>query len=210
MLVSPEAWTTRDTVPGTMQLPGKRRRLSLDCSNESQHKPSRRLFVTDTKSKVTFRVDSGADVSVIPPTQQDRRRKALPASLFAANGTPIKTYGYRLACLNLGLPRELKAIFLIAEVTKPIIGADILYQNNLAIDLRGKRLIDTHSNFSIVGTVRPSAAILPQVFASTQLPNEDEFQRILKAFPELTEPMTYGRPVKHRVVHRIETNGQPG
>jgi hypothetical protein len=84
-----------------------------------------------------------------------------------------------------------------------------LYHNNLAIDLRGKRLIDAHSNSSVIGTVRPSIAILPQVFSSTYLPNENEFQQILREYPELTEPMAYGRPVKHRVVHRIETSGQP-
>jgi hypothetical protein len=146
---------------------------------------------------------------VIPPTPTDRRNRSLPPNLFAANGTPIKTYGYRLACLNLGFPREIKALFLIAEVTKPIIGADILYLNNLTIDLRGKRLIDAHSNSSVPGIVRPSAMVLPQVFASTIIPNETEFQRILKEFPELTEPMTYGKPIKHHVVHRIETIGQP-
>ncbi|GBN80635.1 hypothetical protein AVEN_85790-1 [Araneus ventricosus] len=42
--------------------------------------------------------------------------------LFAANGSSIYTYGKRELSLNLGFPKKFRLTFIIADVSKPILG----------------------------------------------------------------------------------------
>ncbi|KOC61824.1 hypothetical protein WH47_06162 [Habropoda laboriosa] len=62
--------------------------------------------------------------------------------LSAANGTPIATYGTKTLTLNLGLRRDFTWRFVVADVSKPIIGADFLAHYGLLVDIRNQRLID--------------------------------------------------------------------
>ena len=77
---------------------------------------SSRLFFVSTLTQ--FLVDTGSEVSVIPPTPADRSRSLDPRTLMAVNNTPIRTYGQRSLTLNLGLRRSLPWIFTIADVQK--------------------------------------------------------------------------------------------
>jgi len=52
-----------------------------------------RLFVTDVRSGGRFLIDSGAEISVIPPGNGPRRSSDIV--LNAATGTKIATYGPR-------------------------------------------------------------------------------------------------------------------
>ena len=90
-------------------------------------------------------MDTGSEVSVIPPTPADRRRQLDKFTLTAVNNTPICTYGKRFLNLNLGLRRPLSWTFVIAEVQKPIIGADILQHFGLLVDMRKQLLTDGHT-----------------------------------------------------------------
>ncbi|KAF0732545.1 Uncharacterized protein FWK35_00022587 [Aphis craccivora] len=63
-----------------------------------------RLFVNDVRSGRRFLVESGAEISVIPPDSGPRVRSDIVLS--AANGTRISTYGPRQLYLNLGFARE--------------------------------------------------------------------------------------------------------
>jgi hypothetical protein len=54
---------------------------------------------------------------------------------------------------DLGLHREFKWIFLIANVEKPILGADFLCHYNLLSDARNKRLLDASTQLATTGTV---------------------------------------------------------
>ncbi len=67
--------------------------------------PCRLLHLIDRTSKLTFLVDTGAQVSVVPPTQADRFRKQAGFSLSAINGSAIATFGTHSLTLNLGLRR---------------------------------------------------------------------------------------------------------
>ncbi|GBO39378.1 Uncharacterized protein K02A2.6 [Araneus ventricosus] len=77
-------------------------------------------------------VDSGADVSIIPATSQNKKKAEY--LLYAANGTEISTYGIKVLNLGLGLRREFQFPFIIADVTKGILGADFLQKVNLLVD----------------------------------------------------------------------------
>ncbi len=53
----------------------------------------RLLHITDRSNHLTFLVDTGAQISVLPPTHTDRLRKQEGRNLSAVNGTGIATYG---------------------------------------------------------------------------------------------------------------------
>ena len=70
-----------------------------------------RLFVTDKSSGRDFLIDTGADISVIPPTSREKGNAPCLFKLFAANGSQIKTYGNKSITLNLGLRRPIRWIY---------------------------------------------------------------------------------------------------
>lgn len=102
-----------------------------------------RLFIIDLSTKLQFLVDSGAAVSVLPSTF--KAVNAIPSKykLYAANSSIINTYGQKLLSLNFGLRRQFRWAFIIADVDKPIIGADFIEHFGLLIDLKNRKLIDS-------------------------------------------------------------------
>ena len=94
----------------------------------------------DAHTHTNFLVDTGSEVSVIPPTPADRRRSPDPLTLAAVNNTSIRTYGQRSLTLDLGLRRSLPWIFIIADVKKPILGADFLRHYGLMVDMHKHKL----------------------------------------------------------------------
>ncbi|XP_024947283.1 uncharacterized protein LOC112495344, partial [Cephus cinctus] len=96
-----------------------------------------RLIIADQGSGLRFLVDSGADVSVIPRNAADRKRTETETPrLFAANGSAIDTYGTKRLTLSLGLRRKFPWDFIVANVTRPILGADFMHHYALLIDLK--------------------------------------------------------------------------
>ncbi|GFX83274.1 hypothetical protein TNCV_4988681 [Trichonephila clavipes] len=108
-----------------------------------------RLFVKDRTTNLHFLVDSGADCSIIPATSKNKQPSDY--KLFAANGTEIPTYGIKVLNIDLGLRREFLFPFIIAKVSKGILGADFLNKFNLLIDIRNKQLIDGITNLHVTG-----------------------------------------------------------
>ena len=73
---------------------------------------------------------------MIPSLKSDRQHRQCGASLQAANGIPIPTYGTRSLTLNLGLRRPYRWVFIVADVKYPILGADFLGHHGLIIDVK--------------------------------------------------------------------------
>ena len=140
----------------------------------------RRLFVTDRRTGVRFLVDTGAEVSVLPPSRQDRNRHHHPSSpsLTAVNGSSIPTFGQRCLALDLGLRRTFSFMFTVADVSHAILGADFLSHFSLQVDLRRRRLQDTVTNLHINACL--SAAAADQVTVALA-----SFMNDRKNFPEL-------------------------
>ncbi|BHF57959.1 hypothetical protein SprV_0100090800 [Sparganum proliferum] len=86
---------------------------------------TRRLFLWDRIAGAKFLVDSGAEVSVVPPTLAERKNRS-SFCLSAANNSSIPTFGQRFITLNLGLRRIFRWVFIIADVSVALIGADFL------------------------------------------------------------------------------------
>ena len=168
---------------------------------------SRLLHLTDHTNNLTFLVDTGAAISVLPPSPTNRNNPQQDFNLQAVNGSPITTYGKKSLTLNLGLRRSLQWIFVIADVHKPILGADFLHHFNLSVDLKNKTLVDNTTNLSIGGIIIPSTS--PQPALPTPR-GEDDFTKLLAEFPQLTQTHNYNNcPVRHDVTHTISTSGQP-
>ena len=143
--------------------------------------PCRLLHITDQINKRTFLVDTGAQVSVLPPTRSNRLRKQEGYTLSTVNGSAIATYGTRLLTLNLGLRRTFRWIFIIADVSKPLLGADFLHHFGLLVDIAHGKLVDTNTHLSIHGIL---AEDTPTSLAVTcPSPQSNVYSSLLSQFP---------------------------
>ncbi|XP_014214506.1 uncharacterized protein LOC106643754 [Copidosoma floridanum] len=126
-----------------------------------------RLLIRDHHLKVDFLLDSRSVVSILPrpPNFSQAQREAL--TLYAANHSPIHTYGSWKINLNLGLRRDFQWEFTIANVAQAIMGADFLAKHGLLPDLKHKRLIDPLTGLAVQGilcdTNLHSIAIIEQL-----------------------------------------------
>lgn len=115
------------------------------------------------------------------------QKKESPFHLYAANGSTIRTFGERFMELNIGLRRPLKWYFIVADIVRPIIGADLL--NHTGISTKGFLY---NTNYSSISTINPESS---------------PFQRILVEFPNLSKPTRIPQNPSHGVEHHIVTQG---
>ena len=152
----------------------KRRGQPLAATSVAGLPPSRLLYVTDHITGLRFLVDTGAEVSVLPPSRIERTHQQDNFSLSAVNGTPIATYGTRSYTMDLGLRRTFRWIFVLADVQKPILGADFLRHFGLLVDLQRKRLVNsvTAQHFP------PTPPMSSQLFSPNSRGYKATFQRL--------------------------------
>nr|VZH96114.1 unnamed protein product [Spirometra erinaceieuropaei] len=166
---------------------------------------TRRLFLWDRIAGAKFLVDSGAEVSVVPPTPAERKHRS-SFCLTAANNSSIPTFGQRSITLDLGLRRIFRWVFIIADVSVALMGADFLAHFNLLVDLRNRRLVDCITNLH----TRCQSGVYPCVNPLTVMPISDcPFHSLLRQFPRLTNPSFREVDIKHTVTHHISTTGAP-
>ena len=105
--------------------PGKRlHRQQVKTTLAAGLKQGSRLFyIRDKNTGYLFLVDTGAQISVIPPDPR-KNHQLSSFALQAANESRIEAYGEIALTLNLGLRRSFPWIFTIAQVKTPILGAD--------------------------------------------------------------------------------------
>lgn len=174
----------------------------ISTADNRQNFSTRRLFIFDRDNKLQYLIDSGAEISILPASKFKEFKRASDMILTAANGSCIKTYGRKLINVNLGLRREFPFIFTIANISKPIIGADFLDKYGILIDIKNKKLIDPLTNLSVCAISAYSDISLPKLFIV-----DNKYMNLLKEFPSVTLPPDYNKEVKHSTVHRIETSG---
>ena len=185
---------------------GKRSHQRLEAASSSGSSAHSRLFyVTDRKTGTRFLVDTGAEVSVLPPSSQQRKFPS-KITLQAVNHTPIATYGQKSVTLDLGLRRIFPWVFILADVPRPILGADFLANFGLKVDLRHHKLLDTNTNLTIQGLTTPTTSPCP-IFATSTLATP--YQDLLKEFPDIVRLSNKETAIKHTVTHHIRTEGPP-
>ena len=134
--------SAQDNLEGSGKLPTRPRVNQLNCLSAAQTVAL--LHVRDTVSGIYFLVDTGAEVSIVPPTQPDLL-KPPGLNLIAANGSRIKSFGTRQMTIKID-NMKYAWNFQIADVQKSILGADFLRANSLLVDLANKRLINGPSS----------------------------------------------------------------
>ncbi|CAH8514081.1 unnamed protein product [Dicrocoelium dendriticum] len=178
---------------------------SVTATDATGQHQSRLIRVRDLTSGTEFLVDTGAEVSVIPRSS-DEVVSPSPTKLRAANGTPIATFGEKLLTLNLGLRRTFRWPFIIAAVPFAIIGIDFLQRFDLIVDAKRKKLIDSRTQLSIIGTSANVAAITPiRVLPQASQP----FLELFSKHSKLVRVLNDLPPVTSNVMHYICTKGPP-
>ena len=153
-----------------------------------------------------FLIDTGSEVSVLQPTAADRRRSPDPRTLIAVNNTSIKTYGQCSLTLDLGLRCSLPWNFLVAEVQKPILGADFLAHYGLTVNMHKCKLIDSHARLRVPGILSSCNSPSPSLYARDV---SNPYLQLLSQFPQPTQVTASDGPTKHDVLHHIDTTGPP-
>ena len=119
---------------------GKRVTEVVSTSRASGGCPrNRAFFVRDRVSNKSFMVDTGSACSIWPLSLVSDKPKKSDISLYAVNLSTIDTNGQISLTLNLGLRRNFRWIFIIADLTYPILGADFLDHFNLLVEVRSKK-----------------------------------------------------------------------
>lgn len=163
---------------------------------------SRRLFIFDPTNKLDFLIDTGGDISIIPRDTFSDFKKDTDVTLSAVNGSPIPTFGKKLLKVNLRLRRDFPFVFTVAQIDRPIIGADFLSHFGLTIDLKNKRIIDSVTKLSVNCVIKDTNTLSPRIFEVS-----DKYTQLLNNFPTLFAEPDFNLPVKHSVKHHIFTEG---
>ncbi|XP_043263808.1 uncharacterized protein LOC122404022 [Colletes gigas] len=205
LLVSPDVRGQVDEVPTAVCVHvGKLDHPALNAA-VSDGPRTCRLFVLDRARNEDYLVDTGSDLCVYPRSFIKGPLPKTKYELFAANGSIIPTYGLKPASLDLGLRRAFVWRFVVADVSKPIIGADFLAHFSLLVDLKGKQLLDRTTTLTTTGRV--AAVDVPSVKA---IVGDSPYEGLLAEFPALLCPTIHGgRQVKHDVVHHLQTTPGP-
>lgn len=161
---------------------------------------SSRLFIFDKVSGTKFLIDTGADVSVIP---HQGRKTVSPTDIkiYAANGTHIDNYGDRLITLDLGLRRPFQWRFCVANVSKPIIGADFIGHFGLLVDLKNRQLIDAKTNLTSRG-FRTSTSL----GSISSMAYHSPYAGLLAQYSDVISPTHLTRRSNRTVTHHIVTS----
>ena len=159
--------------------------------------PSRLFYVCDHICGLRFFVDTGAEVSILPPSHAECKCPHAKLTMQAINGSPIATYGTRSLTLDRGLRRIFRWVFVIADVERPILGADILRHFHLLVDMKRTRLIDSTTQLRIQG-IR-SHVISPRPSILLRSPT-NEFEALLSDYPLLLNLQTNPQNILSRII----------
>ena len=157
------------------------------------------FVIKDELSGESFLVDTGALASVFAASLDDRSDRSLnpsnTASLIAANGSRIKTYGSRTIALSFN-GHKYSWRFIVADVNRSLLGADFLSANNLLVDTSNRRLLDSETLQAL------SVHIVPTDTADVISCVSSPFALLAKEFPGVFKPelkQSIGKAAKHGV-----------
>jgi len=169
--------------------------------------PGRLLHIFDRYSNSRFLVDTGAELSVVPPSSAERSSRQGNFTLRAVNDSEIATFGARSITLNLGLRRIFRWVFIIADVKQSVIGADFLHHFGLIVEMLHHTLSDPTTNLRVNG-IAASQTCSTGISRSPQ-DTDNPFLHLVSEFPAVTQANPSDHQVKHGVRHHIQTTGPP-
>eukprot|EP00096_Caligus_rogercresseyi_P008993 TRINITY_DN296_c0_g2_i1.p1 TRINITY_DN296_c0_g2~~TRINITY_DN296_c0_g2_i1.p1 ORF type:complete len:1084 (+),score=65.75 TRINITY_DN296_c0_g2_i1:228-3479(+) len=178
----------------------------------AHHVPGSNLrYIVEKNSRKRFLIDCGADLSIIrlkdiPPSLRNKLRPD-SVNLCTATLSPIKSYGRCSLTLDFGFEKQIQWDFIVADVAAPIIGADLLCQRRLMVDLHGRHLIRS-CDLALSSPLFPANGFSSMNYVLTR--NATRWERLLGRFRSIQRPdFDASRPAKHAVRHHISTTGPP-
>lgn len=158
------------------------------------------------KSGLIFLIDTGSDLSVLPKSCAEGSPHSASFKLYAANDTVIDTFGEKLLHLDFNLRRSFTWMFTVADVTRPILGADFLKHYGLWVDLKKKRLIDSITKLSSNGELLR----IEHQSISTIAGDDATGTKLLREYTDITVPSKPRQlPALYQTTHHIVTKGPP-
>ena len=137
------------------------------------------------------------DVRLINLYMIGRAPSAVGLTLQAVNSTSIPTYDTRSPTLDLGLCRSFQWLFIIADVKKAILCADILQHYKLLVDVGNRRIMDTLTQLKVQGITSDEPVLCSTLLCRTL---SNCYEAILFDFPSLTKPYNKEQPIKHALI----------
>jgi hypothetical protein len=164
------------------------------------------IFLQDSVSEQRFLVDTGAAVSVLP------HRSTAPSSgtpLTGADGRPIASWGTVKKSLTFGI-RTFLCTFILAAVSKPILGIDFLAAHRLLVDPFAGHVLDAFSLKPLMAAPAAAAAHPRRSRLTAALCHVAPAVRsLISAFPAIIGDGSGTPRPHHGVHHSIETMGRP-
>ena len=162
------------------------------------------MSIKDRNTGAYFLIDSGADVSVLPLTSSSSMSPS--GTLVAANGTKINTFGAKTLSLDFGA-LVVEHSLLLAEVPRPILGADFFAKHGLLIDVRHHQLVQLSGR--VLSAVIPAVPDSTRGLLSGVAAPRDPFGALLGEFPDVLESKFDAAAPAHGVRHVVPTDGPP-
>ena len=158
---------------------------------------------------INFIIDTGASVSIIPPAFiSPNQLSSSVVNIKTADGSSIKVHGEtRLELAIRSLRRTYTWSFVVADVTRPLIGNDFLSHYNLLVDCKGKRIRDgtTHLETITHGVFQNVTTLVINNYDS--LPSS--VKELLMEYPSLLNPKQSSSSENHPVTHTVDTGSSP-
>ena len=144
---------------------GKPAGQRITATSSAGYQSSHLFYITDQSTNLRFLIDTSVEVSAVPRTRMQQKYCCQGPSLQAVNSTTIATYGMRSLTLDLGLRCTFRWVYIIADISKPILGADFLKHYGLLVDMRLQRLTDSLTQLKVQGKLSQvtSSLVLSQL-----------------------------------------------
>lgn len=123
--------------------------------------------------------------------------------IFAANNAIINRYDEKLINLDFGLFISMPWYFHVADVSRPIIGADFLKKFNLLVDVKRKPLADVTTQLCAV------ARALQGQYSNVSVLQNNKFSQLLAQFPQLIISANLLETQPQNIIHRVITVSNP-
>ena len=182
----------------------KRKRIgrSPSAAGPKTPRPAKLGLTTDDLSCKNCLLDTGFQISLWPPSPAASKIPLTRVKLSAANGTPVRAYWQQKREIKIG-GRFYSFVFLIADISRPILGMDFLQAFGMSMDLSNWRLLHsgTSTRFSSASSHISGVHVVHAPRSS--------FPSLLNEFPEITDVMLASCTTRHGVECYINTTGLP-
>ena len=140
---------------------------------------------------------------MVPVTGVESRTVKSGLFLLAANGSKIQSFETKKLTLhfNSGIYHW---EFVVAQVSKPLLGADFLRINKLLVDMANRQLVDATFCTSPLGHTSMLAPHLGTIAHPI-----NKFKELISNYPSVTTTQFHQHSPKHGVEHFITTHSPP-